>query len=253
MVRKASKAVITIGVYTLLHDIAITQTSMCRRITSSSCFTILVWFTSEYFRLCCRPHLALERTTNSKGMVLKVFASNTLCAKVPAGSRSNQRADVVRRRWNATRSDHQDTYTINPNFCRNSHTSHESMFPAFLLPSSSRTKFLQPENQHVKFNVDVKVHNDPDRLFTLMHEIITTQPDWQSNLAPRIVLGLWHPCFIAFAKARLPYCRRSYIGRNLDMARKYFWDDCDAFSIAFGVLTTADGEKYVSNSVSCCS
>ena len=54
----------------MLHDIAITQTSMCRRITSSSCFMILVWFTSEYFfRLCCRLHLCsvLERTTDSKG------------------------------------------------------------------------------------------------------------------------------------------------------------------------------------------
>ena len=55
--------------WSMLHDIAITQTSMCRRITSSSCFTIPVWFTSEYFRLCYRPHFyaALERTTNSKG------------------------------------------------------------------------------------------------------------------------------------------------------------------------------------------
>ena len=93
--------------------------------------------------------------------------------------------------------------------------------------------------------MDVKVQNDPDRLFGLMHEIITVQPDWQSTLAPRIVLGLWHPRFIASAKERLPYCRRSYIGRNTYIARKYFWDDCDAFSIAFSGLTTVDGEKYV--------
>jgi len=77
-----------------------------------------------------------------------------------------------------------------------------------------------------------------------MHEIITAQPDWESTLAPRIVLGLWHPRFIASAKAQLPYCRRSYIGRNTYVARKYFWNDCDAFSIGFGALTTADGEKF---------
>lgn len=94
--------------------------------------------------------------------------------------------------------------------------------------------------------MDVKVQNDPGRLFGLIHEIITAQPDWQSSLAPRIVLGLWHPRFIAFAKERLPYCRRSYIGRNPYIARKYFWNDCDAFSIRFSALTTADGEKYVS-------
>ena len=93
--------------------------------------------------------------------------------------------------------------------------------------------------------MDVKVQNDPDRLFGLMHEIITAQPDWQSTLAPRIVLGLWHPRFIAFAKARLPYCLRSYIGKNTYTARKYFWNDCDAFSIGFSALTTADGQKYV--------
>jgi len=77
-----------------------------------------------------------------------------------------------------------------------------------------------------------------------MHEIITTQPDWQIALAPRIVLGLWHPRFIVFAKARLPYCRRSYIGHSTYTARKYFWNDCDAFSIAFAALTTFDGQKF---------
>jgi len=118
--------------------------------------------------------------------------------------------------------------------------------PIQSIPTFAETVALlmKPENQHVKFNVDVKVRNDPDRLFTLMHEIITAQPDWQSTLSHRIVLGLWHPRFIAFAKARLPYCRRSYIGKNTYIARKYFWNDCDAFSIAFMALTSADGEKF---------
>jgi|SRR6266550_2322525 len=102
----------------------------------------------------------------------------------------------------------------------------------------------QPENHHVKFNVDVKVQNDPDRLFSLMHEIIAAQPDWQTALAPRILLGLWHPRFLDHAKARLPYCRRSHIGCSTDIARKYFWDDCDAFSIAFGALAVYDGQRY---------
>ena len=70
--------------------------------------------------------------------------------------------------------------------------------------------------------MDVKVQNDPDKLFKLMDKIITAQPDWELTLAPRIILGLWHPRFIAFAKARLPYCRRSYIGNSPYIARKYF-------------------------------
>lgn len=118
--------------------------------------------------------------------------------------------------------------------------------PKQSIPTFAETVALlmKPENQHVKFNVDVKVQNDPDKLFKLMNEIITAQHDWQTNLAPRTVLGLWHPRFIASAKALLPYCRRSYIGNSTYIARKYFWNDCDAFSIALGALITADGERF---------
>jgi len=103
---------------------------------------------------------------------------------------------------------------------------------------------MLPENQHVKFNVDVKVQNDPDRLFSIMNKIISSQPNWETALAPRILLGLWHPRFLTFAKAHLPYCRRSYIGNSPYIARKYFWNDVDAFSMAFAALTTMDGEKF---------
>jgi len=49
------------------------------------------------------------------------------------------------------------------------------------IPTFSETVALlmQPENRHVKFNVDVKVQNDPDRLFSLMDKIISTHPDWK--------------------------------------------------------------------------
>ena len=105
--------------------------------------------------------------------------------------------------------------------------------------------YEQPENQHVKFNIDVKVYNEPKRVFTLMDKTITAYSDWKDKLAPRIILGLWHPRFLSAAKAYLPYCRRSYIGSGLNIARKYFWDDCDAFSMWFPGLATADGEKWV--------
>jgi len=107
------------------------------------------------------------------------------------------------------------------------------------------TQIRKPENLHVKFNVDVKPQNDPDHLFSLMHKVISTQPSWETTLAPRVLLGLWHPRFLASAKAHLPYCRRSYIGNSTDIARKYFWKDVDAFSMAFSALTTTDGQKWV--------
>jgi len=106
------------------------------------------------------------------------------------------------------------------------------------------TLLMKPENHHVRFNVDVKVQNDPDRLFRLMHAIISEQPEWETKLAPRILLGLWHPRFVAYAKARLPYCRRSHIGVCTSLARKYFWDDVEVFSIAFSTLAGSDGLNF---------
>lgn len=98
----------------------------------------------------------------------------------------------------------------------------------------------------MRLNVDVKVQNDPDRLFSLMYTIISAQHGWETQLAPRILLGLWHPCFLSSAKAHLPYCRRSYIGVSPWIARKYFWDDCDTFSLLFAALTSRDGQRLVS-------
>ena len=105
--------------------------------------------------------------------------------------------------------------------------------------------FDQPENRHVTFNIDVKVTSEPLHLFTLMHEIISAQPNWQTDLAPRILLGLWHPRFLPYAKSILPYCRRSYIGISTTNASKFFWDDCEVFSINFAILASWGGQRCV--------
>jgi len=118
--------------------------------------------------------------------------------------------------------------------------------PRQAIPTFAETLelLMRPEHHHVKFNVDVKVQNDPERLFSLMHELISSKPDWETNLAPMLLLGLWHPRFLSSAKEKLPYCKRSYIGNSPEIARKYFWDDCHAFSIAFGALTSNDGHRF---------
>lgn len=118
--------------------------------------------------------------------------------------------------------------------------------PAQSIPTFAETVelLMKPENQHVKFNVDVKPQNNPARLFSLMHTIISSHENWQTVLAPRLLIGLWHPTFLVHAKEHLPYCRRSYIGGDPSIARKYFWKDVDAFSMSFGSLTTGDGEKF---------
>jgi len=118
--------------------------------------------------------------------------------------------------------------------------------PKQSIPTFQKTVALlmKPENRHVTFNIDVKIQNKPERLFALMHAIISAQPDWETALAPRILLGLWHPAFIPHAKALVPYLRRSFIGISIELARKYFWDSCEVFSIAFPTLATMSGERF---------
>ncbi|TFK55430.1 PLC-like phosphodiesterase [Heliocybe sulcata] len=103
---------------------------------------------------------------------------------------------------------------------------------------------MKPENRHVKLNIDVKIQNEPNRLFTLLNKTITSHQSWETLLAPRILLGLWHPRFLSPAKNILPYLRRSYIGISPYIARKYFWDSCDVFSIHFTILASWDGAKF---------
>jgi len=92
--------------------------------------------------------------------------------------------------------------------------------------------------------VDVKVQNDPDRLFALMREVIIAHPNWEIDLAPRIILGLWHPKFISPAKKHLPSIQLSHIGMSTRMAREFFWDSCDGFSLSFASLVSVGGEKF---------
>ncbi|KIY66698.1 PLC-like phosphodiesterase [Cylindrobasidium torrendii FP15055 ss-10] len=118
--------------------------------------------------------------------------------------------------------------------------------PVQAIPTFAETVMLlmQPANQHVKFNVDIKPNNEPERLFKLINEIISAQPNWETVLAPRILLGLWHSSFLEPAKRILPYCRRSHITESLYLSRTYFWEDADVFSVSFSVLASADGEKF---------
>ncbi|ORY90748.1 PLC-like phosphodiesterase [Leucosporidium creatinivorum] len=103
---------------------------------------------------------------------------------------------------------------------------------------------MRPENMKVFLNIDVKVDNDPERLFALMHEIVSSYPDFKTVLAPRLVLGLWHPKYVEPATRLIPYIRLTHIGMSPALARKYFWDACGAFSMNFSCLVGADGESF---------
>ena len=48
---------------------------------------------------------------------------------------------------------------------------------------------MRPSSRHVVLNVDVKLDNDPEVLFKLMHQMIKDFEDWETELAPRLILG----------------------------------------------------------------
>jgi len=77
-----------------------------------------------------------------------------------------------------------------------------------------------------------------------MHGIISAQENWETTLAPRMVLGIWHPIFILPAKKWLPYLALSHIGVSLEVAREYFWESCEAFSMLFMSLASSEGERF---------
>ncbi|GJJ07327.1 hypothetical protein Clacol_001528 [Clathrus columnatus] len=105
---------------------------------------------------------------------------------------------------------------------------------------------MKDENRHVQLNIDCKVNNEPDRLFSTMHSSLATFPNWETALAPRILLGLWHPCFIEPAIKHVGYLRRAHIGRSPLVAREYFWPHVEAFSLEFGALCSYEGQKFIS-------
>ncbi|KAI5474997.1 glycerophosphoryl diester phosphodiesterase [Pseudohyphozyma bogoriensis] len=118
--------------------------------------------------------------------------------------------------------------------------------PAQKIPTFEETiaLLMRPENSHVFLNIDVKPDNDPERLFNLMHTTISHYPSYETSLGPRLVLGLWHPKFIQPALTILPYIRLAHIGLSPALARKYFWDACSSFSMAFVCLAGKDGELF---------
>ncbi|KAJ7172410.1 PLC-like phosphodiesterase, partial [Mycena filopes] len=68
------------------------------------------------------------------------------------------------------------------------------------------TLYTKPENLHVHLNVDIKATNDPDKLFPLMHAAISAYPQWETLLAPRILLGMSPPSYSIQKTTKEPWC-----------------------------------------------
>ncbi|KAI5449311.1 hypothetical protein NCC49_004813 [Naganishia albida] len=103
---------------------------------------------------------------------------------------------------------------------------------------------MKPANIHVKLNIDCKVENDPHRLFPMIRDEMEKFEHWQTLLAPRLILGIWHPKFIKPAQIHLPFLPRYAICMSVPTVREYFFKHCNGFSMYFPTLLSAEGEAF---------
>lgn len=113
--------------------------------------------------------------------------------------------------------------------------------PDCFLATGARLTFLN----FLWGQIDIKPDNDPDRLFRLMKGVVSQYDGFETILAPRIILGLWHPKFITPAIEHVPSLRRIHIGGSPALAKQYFWDACDGFSMYFASLMPAEGQDFI--------
>lgn len=104
---------------------------------------------------------------------------------------------------------------------------------------------MRPQYRHLQANLDIKPDNDPNRLFQLMARVVAQHDDGHGSLAPRLILGLWHPKFLQPAAEHVPALRRIHIGGSPALAREYFWDACDGFSMYFPSLVPVAGQQFL--------
>lgn len=104
---------------------------------------------------------------------------------------------------------------------------------------------VQPRNLHIKLSLDIKPECEPERLFHLMRTILDRYDHGQTQLAPRIYLGLWHTKYIPWADLLLPEVPRMHIGGSPSIARSLFWCHVQGFSMSFASLMTSEGQTFV--------
>ena len=98
---------------------------------------------------------------------------------------------------------------------------------------------------HVQLNLDIKESNDPQKLFSLVHAIISRQPDYLTTLAPRLVISVWHPAFLRAASIIMPYAQFAHLGCVPQLARELCWQSCSYFMMSYACLQTDEGQRFI--------
>ncbi|KAF9094320.1 hypothetical protein BGX27_001473 [Mortierella sp. AM989] len=106
--------------------------------------------------------------------------------------------------------------------------------------------FLAQEgNEKVWWNIDIKMNNSPALLLSKFAKLIEDNFPGH-DFSSQIILGLWHPRFLAAADKYLPKFSRVHIGFSIDIARKHFPPNTvDGYSINFMVLHTLEGRQFI--------
>jgi len=71
--------------------------------------------------------------------------------------------------------------------------------------------------------------------------MVIGKPHWPSDPARPLASEV-----LPHAEKILPYCKRSHIGVSLTLAKKYFWNSCEVFSMSFASLAIPPGKRYIS-------
>ena len=89
------------------------------------------------------------------------------------------------------------------------------------------------------------MNNSPWLLLSMFAKLIEDNFPGR-DFSSQIVLGLWHPKFLAAADKYLPRFSRVHIGFSLPIAREHFPPSTvDGYSINFMVLSTPAGRQFV--------
>ncbi|KAF9402177.1 hypothetical protein BGX21_010984 [Mortierella sp. AD011] len=106
--------------------------------------------------------------------------------------------------------------------------------------------FLAQEgNEKVWWNIDIKMNNSPSKLLSKFAKLIEDNFPGR-DFSSQIILGLWHPKFLAAADKYLPKFSRIHIGFSIGIAQEHFPPSTvDGYSINFMVLSTPEGRQFI--------
>ncbi|CAG8447145.1 11398_t:CDS:2 [Ambispora gerdemannii] len=102
---------------------------------------------------------------------------------------------------------------------------------------------LKEQHRQVWGVIDIKPGN-PLNIFELLAEILRTRNSDLGVFSKRIMLGIWHPKFLPYARKALPDIPIVNISESLTISREFF-SDVDGYSMSACTLAGKDGQSFL--------